>query len=448
LQIGVFCCRCHGELEEFLDFNFLIEKIKLARGVAWVEIIDQACISPAPTEISRKIKEKGLNRVVIATCSPYLYSGHLFSLAKENGLHPQLVEVANIREQCAWVHPVREQATLKALDLIHMACARVSAVGTNYRVTQKGTPTALVNKLKCDRCKRCLEECPQGAYELDPDGFPSPNPEKCQRCGICVGGCPLQAISLPDFRLEEVAAMINAIDMAEIPEEEPVILGFFCRHDAYPEADRLGRERIPYPANLRIIRVPCSGAVNMSLVTDALSLGIDGVIIAGCRENQCRYKQGNSLVSSRIESLKETLARMMIEPERVRYLALAEVTPFVASIEENLCNGCLTCKQVCPFQAISPFGKNLESTSPMLSPKALPYIDPNLCRGCGICTVACRAGAIKLKGFSDQSILSQVDGCSSPPEAATSQGKGVLPDFLIQYVEELKTIGPNPFRLR
>ncbi|MBE3582242.1 MAG: hydrogenase iron-sulfur subunit [Thermoanaerobacteraceae bacterium] len=456
MQIGAFICRCKGELDTLIDIEFLVEKLKNARSVSWIEVLFQACSSFGLEKIGQTIRDHALTGLVVAACSPQLYYLDFGWLAEASGINRRLVEIANIREQCAWVHPQKEKATRKALDLFLMACARVYTAGATGYLSHKPLHTAIVNRLKCDRCKRCVEECPNEAYHLDKDGFPTPDPQKCQRCGICLGGCPLQAIALPDFRLEEVAAMITAINTAGVPEEEPLLLGFFCKNDAYPEADRLGRERIPYPANLRIIRVPCSGAVNMSLVNDALSHGIDGILIAACRENQCRFKRGNMLVASRIQNLQETLTRMMIEPERVQYLPLAEVTPHVVSIDWGLCNSCFTCREVCPFGAISlKENKKIAHNGLWEVPnlfasdmnELVPVIEPDLCRGCGICAVACRPAAISIEGYTDRDILAQIDGYLPQVKAPPLLGEGILPQFLRRYVEELKTMGPNPFRL-
>ena len=67
----------------------------------------------------------------------------------------------------------------------------------------------IVNTLKCDVCKRCIEECPFKAYSFDVKGFPKSDILKCRRCGVCMGGCPLAAISLGDFSIEQLSEMID-----------------------------------------------------------------------------------------------------------------------------------------------------------------------------------------------------------------------------------------------
>ncbi len=177
----------------------------------------------------------------------------------------------------------------------------------------------LVDKTKCDKCKRCMEDCPFSAYYFDSDGFPTPDLAKCRQCGNCMGTCPLTAISLRHFTIKQTAAQIQAIKVSSLPKEEPVILAFLCKNDAYHAAREAADSGAVMPANVFFIKVPCAGSVNNALLADALSFGIDGILIAGCRDGQCHYVRGNQLVKTRSGDLSDKLKKMMMEPERVRF---------------------------------------------------------------------------------------------------------------------------------
>lgn len=99
---------------------------------------------------------------------------------------------------------------------------------------------------------------------------------------------------------------------------EPKIIGFLCNWCSYRAADLAGSARIKYAPNVRIIRVMCSGRVDPAFVMKALSMGADGVMIAGCHPGECHYIEQNYKAMRRFSILKHTLRQMGVEDERVR----------------------------------------------------------------------------------------------------------------------------------
>jgi F420-non-reducing hydrogenase iron-sulfur subunit len=99
---------------------------------------------------------------------------------------------------------------------------------------------------------------------------------------------------------------------------EPTIVSFLCNWCSYEGADKAGGARLNYPANVRIIRVMCSGRVDPELVIQALKEGASGVLILGCHPGDCHYKRGNYKALRRTHLLKKTLKQLGIEEERVR----------------------------------------------------------------------------------------------------------------------------------
>jgi coenzyme F420-reducing hydrogenase delta subunit len=98
---------------------------------------------------------------------------------------------------------------------------------------------------------------------------------------------------------------------------EPEIVAFCCHYCAYTAADMAGSKRIPYPTNVKIIRVPCSGKVDAIHLMKALEKGADGVYVAGCLEGDCHFKNGNLRAEARVNRVKKLLAELGWEPERV-----------------------------------------------------------------------------------------------------------------------------------
>ncbi len=106
-------------------------------------------------------------------------------------------------------------------------------------------------------------------------------------------------------------------------EFEPTIIAFFCNWCTYTAADLAGTSRLPYPPNVKIIRVMCSGMVDPKYVIKALLDGADGVLVSGCNPGDCHYINGNFKARRRIKLLKEILPRFGFETERLRLTWIA-----------------------------------------------------------------------------------------------------------------------------
>ncbi len=122
----------------------------------------------------------------------------------------------------------------------------------------------------------------------------------------------------------------------ELEEFEPNIIGFLCNWCSYAGADLAGTSRIQYPANIKIIKVMCSGRVNPMYVVNALQQGADGVLIGGCHPGDCHYQQGNLLARRRMAILKNLLESIGIDSRRVRmtWVSAAEGRKFAEVIKE------------------------------------------------------------------------------------------------------------------
>lgn len=171
----------------------------------------------------------------------------------------------------------------------------------------------------CTRCGRCTQECPFSAIELDEHKYPVLNPTRCRRCGICMGACPVRVISFEDYSVEQLTAMVRAV---QFPADEtiPRIMVMCCENDAYPAFDQMGIHRLSFSAAVRVMPLRCLGSLNVAVVADALSGGIDGLMLMGCRtgeDYQCHFIRGSELAARRMSNLQETLGRLMLEPERV-----------------------------------------------------------------------------------------------------------------------------------
>ncbi len=126
-SIGVYVCHCGLNIAKTVDCAKVAESVSREHGVVVSSNISYACSEPGQQQIKDDISEHKLNRIVIASCSPRLHEPTFKQMLKEAGLNPYLLEMANLREQCSWVHMHEpDEATEKAIDLVKMSIARAS----------------------------------------------------------------------------------------------------------------------------------------------------------------------------------------------------------------------------------------------------------------------------------------------------------------------------------
>lgn len=188
-------------------------------------------------------------------------------------------------------------------------------------------PPPAIDLTHCDGCHQCAKDCPFGAISMGPrqdgrnfDYQPAINPTLCTACGICVGGCHYAN----PFR-QPKATLTAGIDMPDLPVMElrrtvttrlaaltgqPKLLLFGCAHGA--DVNQLTDH-----ATAAIV-LPCSGMLPPSFIEFALKQGAAGVLVAGCRENDCYYRLGNTLIGQRLARKRDPHLPKRIQADQVR----------------------------------------------------------------------------------------------------------------------------------
>lgn len=117
---------------------------------------------------------------------------------------------------------------------------------------------------------------------------------------------------------------------------EPKIAAFLCNWCSYAGADLAGVSRLQYGANIRVIRVPCSGRINPLYILKALQNGADGVLVSGCHPGDCHYISGNLAARRKFILIKNLLEYVGLEPERVQFswVSASEGQRFAALINK------------------------------------------------------------------------------------------------------------------
>ena len=125
VRVGVFACHCGANIGRVVDVPSLVEYSKTLGNVAHAEEGLFICSTDAAEQISKTIRDKGLNRVVVAACTPRTHEPLFRDTLREGGINQYFFDMANIREHCSWVHSKqKEEATQKAKDIVRMSVAR------------------------------------------------------------------------------------------------------------------------------------------------------------------------------------------------------------------------------------------------------------------------------------------------------------------------------------
>jgi len=144
-RIGVFICHCGRNIAGVVNISEVVEYVKTLPNVSYVEDNLYTCSTDTQQVITEKILEHDLNRVIVASCTPRTHEPLFQDTLREAGLNPYLFEMANIRDQCSWVHMHEpEAATEKAKDLIRIAVAKARLLEPLYPQFVDIIPRALV----------------------------------------------------------------------------------------------------------------------------------------------------------------------------------------------------------------------------------------------------------------------------------------------------------------
>ena len=144
MRIGVYICECGVNIGATVDVEKVAEYAKSLPNVTVSRYYKYMCSDPGQELIKKDIKEFRLDRVVVASCSPRMHEPTFRNVLKETGLNPYCFEMANIREQCSWVHENREKATEKATALVASAVLRAPLLEPLEKKKVDVTPNALV----------------------------------------------------------------------------------------------------------------------------------------------------------------------------------------------------------------------------------------------------------------------------------------------------------------
>ncbi len=209
----------------------------------------------------------------------------------------------------------------------HSAAVKAAKFLTSGKIV-KDQRTAIINEDYCGDCEFCPVTCPYGAISLEPTTDPHfvarINDLLCEGCGICVGTCPLNAIELRHYRPEQMMAQIKAL-MSLNGTSKPLVLAICCQECGHTAVDSSGMAKMTYPANVRVMKVPCTGIIQVHQILEAFKAGAQGVMIVGCKSNGCHYEVGSMKAEKKMDLAKVLLKEYGIEPERLEMFKMVYI---------------------------------------------------------------------------------------------------------------------------
>ncbi len=385
-NIGVFLCKCGKNIDGTVDIDQLAEEIEKISSVKLVQVNTYTCSEPGQVEIETAIKEQGIEKVVVAACSPRLHGPTWKKLLSRCGVNPSLVEVANIREQCSWVHlSEKKEATIKAKEIIEMAIAKAELleaiddiiVPINQRVLIIGGGVAGIQAALdlADNYEVILvEKAPTigGKMALIDKTFPTMD------CSICILGPKMADVGNHDN--------INLITNAEVSKISGYIGNFeveITKHPRYVDEDlctacgdcvSICPENVidEYSGNLgwrKAIYIPYPQAVPASYIIDEKNcLGLSplacGKCVSECEKEVINYESSEKIYNYEVGTIIIAVGFEIFDASKITEYGWGHYSNVITTFEfERLIN------------AAGPTNGELVRPSDLKKPKKIAFIN-------------------------------------------------------------------------
>ena len=385
-NIGVFLCKCGKNIDGTVDIDQLAEEIEKISSVKLVQVNTYTCSEPGQVEIETAIKEQGIEKVVVAACSPRLHGPTWKKLLSRCGVNPSLVEVANIREQCSWVHlSEKKEATIKAKEIIEMAIAKAElleaiddiVVPINQRVLIIGGGVAGIQAALdlADNYEVILvEKAPTigGKMALIDKTFPTMD------CSICILGPKMADVGNHDN--------INLITNAEVSKISGYIGNFeveITKHPRYVDEDlctacgdcvSICPENVidEYSGNLswrKAIYIPYPQAVPASYIIDEKNcLGLSplacGKCVSECEKEAINYESSEKIYNYEVGTIIIAVGFEIFDASKITEYGWGHYSNVITTFEfERLIN------------AAGPTNGELVRPSDLKKPKKIAFIN-------------------------------------------------------------------------
>lgn len=336
-RIGVFLCRCGGEIARTVDLEAVGRRVAELPRVEHVSEVEFACQPEGRDAIMERFQQADLDGAVLVACSCCALDQVCYSCTTQRmrckeqlGVFAELeglpLEFVNVREQCAFVHSGDPAAaTAKAGDLASAAVGAMTVMPPTTAASGAAalarSITAVVDPLRCRGCEDCEIACGLDAIHvrgLDDERLAVVQAESCLGCGICMAACPAGAIQATDQSDAQVEARLEA--MGDLTGLQIV---FTCNWGAYSALEAAGADHTSYDPAVRVLRTMCAGRAHPGLVLRAFQRGAERVTVLTCGHDEdggsrCHYETGNTRAHSSVQLAQEMIALLGIDPSRLQ----------------------------------------------------------------------------------------------------------------------------------
>ena len=428
LKLGVFICDCGGQIGAILDTEHLQRCACELPGVAFAHRLNYSCSPDGVEAVLAASHDEGLDRVLVAGCTPRLMAKRFQTACRQAGRDVDLVELVDIREGCASVHQNDpHQATAKALDLIRMGAARAVRHQSHQPVSAQVAPGALVIGGGVAGMTAALT--------LANAGQPVTLVEREAALGGMLREAPSGAHNGRNGNglVHQIEAITHHPRIEILLESEVThvsgTVGRYVVSLTPSGALHSGNGRqIDVGAIVVATGAPLAEQRDASVLAHLLGISQDehgffpevryrlrpegyaerGIFICGAAHRPADPRETElQAISAAFKALRHLRAGQV-----------SNGAP-IASVDAALCTGCANCVEPCPFDAISML-QRAEAVD-------LAQIDPMLCTGCGNCVVVCPVKAISQPVDSDAQVLAQIEAALAGKKGKASNGSGPNP---------------------
>ncbi len=214
----------------------------------------------------------------------------------------------------------RIQSEKDHLSDLDIACAEILSMFEQK--SHQTVHTAEIIKGSCIHCLTCYRVCPYQAISLNT--LPAVMPDACEGCGICASQCPRQAITIEHLSVRDISEQTALRPTSKSKKTfSPHIIAFCCARSAVLAYKHACMAGYTLPKGMKVVNVPCGGAISLEHILSALTSGADGVMMVTCHEGNCHAERGNQYARSNANRVIDFLLHAGIQKGRVKFMTIA-----------------------------------------------------------------------------------------------------------------------------